>query len=168
MADRKLTDRQVRFCHEYLVDLNATRAAEAAGYSKVSASQQGSELLGKPEVRALVDELLAAKNSVSKVTRERILEELEKIAFSDFVDLVELNTSGLSFKDLKGMGKARRAIQEISDSPKQGAKLKLYDKLDALKTLYKYMGFEEQNDGKRDRRSSAQRISEALRKLKGK
>ncbi len=40
-----LTDRQERFCEEYLVDLNATQAAIRAGYSRKTANQQGSRLL---------------------------------------------------------------------------------------------------------------------------
>ena len=42
-----LTDRQERFCEEYLLDLNATQAAIRAGYSRKTANQQGPRLLGK-------------------------------------------------------------------------------------------------------------------------
>jgi phage terminase small subunit len=43
----KLTPRQKRFVDEYLVDLNATRAAKRAGYSPKTTSAQviGSRLL---------------------------------------------------------------------------------------------------------------------------
>ena len=34
-----LTEKQKRFCDEYLIDLNATQAAIRAGYSKRSARQ---------------------------------------------------------------------------------------------------------------------------------
>ena len=47
-----LSDKQRRFCDEYLVDFNATRAAVAAGYSKKTAVKIGSENLRKPDVQA--------------------------------------------------------------------------------------------------------------------
>ena len=40
-----MTPKQECFCHEYLVDLNATAGAHRAGYSERTAKQQGSRLL---------------------------------------------------------------------------------------------------------------------------
>ena len=40
----KLTDKQRKFCDEYLVDLNATQAAIRVGYSEKTASEQSSRL----------------------------------------------------------------------------------------------------------------------------
>lgn len=55
----KLTEKQDRFCHEYIVDFNATKAALKAGYSKKTAVFTGAENLRKPNIRARVDFLLA-------------------------------------------------------------------------------------------------------------
>ncbi len=54
---KKLTDRQERFCREYIIDYNATDAAIRAGYSKKTAYSIGSENLKKPELLARVREL---------------------------------------------------------------------------------------------------------------
>ena len=54
MPKPTLTDKQRRFVNEYLVDLNATKAAERAGYSKKSARQQGAENLSKPVIQAAI------------------------------------------------------------------------------------------------------------------
>ena len=51
-SDIKLTDKQQRFCEEYLVDLNATQAAVRAGYSEKTAGAIGFENLRKPEIQA--------------------------------------------------------------------------------------------------------------------
>ena len=40
----KLTDKQERFCQEYLIDLNATQAAKRSGYSEKTAQIIGFEL----------------------------------------------------------------------------------------------------------------------------
>lgn len=50
----KLTANQLRFVDEYLIDLNATRAAEAAGYSKRTARQQGARLLTNVDIAAAI------------------------------------------------------------------------------------------------------------------
>ena len=54
---KKLTDRQERFCREYIIYYNATDAAIRAGYSKKTAYSIGSENLKKPELLARVREL---------------------------------------------------------------------------------------------------------------
>ena len=43
-----LTDKQQRFCEEYMVDLNVTQAAIRAGYSEQTAATIGCENLIKP------------------------------------------------------------------------------------------------------------------------
>ncbi len=53
----KLTDRQERFCREYILDYNATQAAIRAGYSEKTAKSIGSENLTKPDLLARVREL---------------------------------------------------------------------------------------------------------------
>ena len=50
----KLSPRAARFVAEYLVDCNATAAAERAGYSKRAASVQGWRLLRNAKVGAAI------------------------------------------------------------------------------------------------------------------
>ena len=45
--ERGLTPKQRRFVEEYLIDLNATAAAQRAGYSEKTADRIGPDLLGK-------------------------------------------------------------------------------------------------------------------------
>ena len=45
--DKPLTNKQRRFCEEYVIDWNGTRAAIAAGYSEKSAREQASQNLTK-------------------------------------------------------------------------------------------------------------------------
>ena len=65
-----MTPRQERFVHEYLIDLNATKAAIRAGYSKHSASTSAWRLLTKSQVKAAVAEGMAAR-AASSCTRWR-------------------------------------------------------------------------------------------------
>lgn len=52
-----LTDKQIRFCEEYLIDLNATQAAIRAGYSQKTAGQIASETLMKPYIKEYITAL---------------------------------------------------------------------------------------------------------------
>jgi phage terminase small subunit len=49
-----LSDREQRFVAEYLRSLNATKAAQAAGFSEASARTIGSKLLMKPDIAAAI------------------------------------------------------------------------------------------------------------------
>lgn len=62
-----LNDRQQLFVTEYVKDMNATKAAERAGYSKRTAYSQGQRLLKNVEIKKAVDKLLleVRKNNVA-------------------------------------------------------------------------------------------------------
>jgi phage terminase small subunit len=70
----KMTAKQMRFCDEYLIDLNATQAAIRAGYSKKTANRIATENMSKPVIKEYIaarmaekeDELIADQNEVLK------------------------------------------------------------------------------------------------------
>ncbi|MDO4301558.1 MAG: terminase small subunit [Clostridia bacterium] len=66
----KLTDKQKRFCEEYLIDCNATQAAIRAGYSEKTAAVIGAENLIKPNIQKYIDELMETvkKDSIAEAT----------------------------------------------------------------------------------------------------
>lgn len=78
-----LTPKQQRFVEEYLVDLNATQAAIRAKYSIKTARQVGSENLSKPVIAAAIAEAMKKREQRTNLTADRVLKELERIAFSD-------------------------------------------------------------------------------------
>jgi phage terminase small subunit len=80
MALPKLTAKQARFVHEYLVDLNATQAAIRAGYKPKNAAQTGAENLKKPQIQAAIQEAREAREKSSMITAEWVLKEISKIA----------------------------------------------------------------------------------------
>lgn len=80
---RLLTDRQSRFVDEYLVDLNATKAAIRAGYSAKTAASQGERLLRNVEVAGAIEKRKVERSAATGITQERVLRELAVLAFSD-------------------------------------------------------------------------------------
>jgi phage terminase small subunit len=80
MALPKLTAKQARFVHEYLVDLNATQAAIRAGYKPKNAAQTGAENLKKPQIQEALQEARESREKSSMITAEWVLKEISKIA----------------------------------------------------------------------------------------
>lgn len=76
---RRLTEKQKRFCDEYLVDYNATQAAVRAGYSVKSAYSIGEENLRKPELKTYIDERLEQLRSAKTATAAEVMEFLTEV-----------------------------------------------------------------------------------------
>jgi len=51
----KLTEKEKRFCHEYIIDWNGSRAARVAGYSENSCSEIATQNLVKLHIQQYID-----------------------------------------------------------------------------------------------------------------
>ena len=74
-----LTEKQQRFCDEYLIDYNATQAAIRAGYSPKTAKQIGQENLTKPDLKAYIDEQLERIRSEKTAEAQEVMEYLTAV-----------------------------------------------------------------------------------------
>lgn len=68
-----LNPKQQLFIREYLKDLNASAAYRRAGYRSKNADVDGPALLGKPGIRAAIDEVLEARAQRIEVTADQVL-----------------------------------------------------------------------------------------------
>jgi len=75
----KLTEKQKKFCNEYLIDLNGTQAAIRAGYSKKTAYSIAEENLRKPDIKTYIK----AKQDKLKAKTEITLENIVKSIYED-------------------------------------------------------------------------------------
>lgn len=71
-----MTEKQKRFCDEYLIDLNATQAAIRAGYSERTAYSTGTENLRKPEIKSYIDAELARLKAENVADAQEVMEYL--------------------------------------------------------------------------------------------
>lgn len=69
----KLNSLQDRFCREFIVDYNGTRAAIRAGYSEKTAKQQAEKLLSKDNILSRIRELQIEEYNKMSVTNESVL-----------------------------------------------------------------------------------------------
>ena len=147
-----LTHKQERFCQEYATHGNATRAAINAGYSEKTAHSIGAENLGKPEISARILELSMIPIKKLEITRERVIEEMARIAFSDTRKLFNDQGDLRPIHDLDDDAAAAVAAFEVV-AVKQGRgedveidyvhKVKQYDKMKALSELGKHFNIYE-------------------------
>lgn len=76
---RKLNDKQKRFAREYVIDLNATRAATRAGYSEKTAKSQGQRLLTNVDVSEFIKELMDQKDDELIAKQDEVLRYLTRV-----------------------------------------------------------------------------------------
>lgn len=74
-----MTEKQKRFCDEYLIDLNATQAAVRSGYSKKAARKIGQENLTKPDILEYIKKRLAEKEGALIAKQDEVLQTLTRV-----------------------------------------------------------------------------------------
>lgn len=95
-----MTDKQKRFCDEYLIDCNATQAAIRAGYSPKTAYSIGEENLKKPELKTYIDERLEQLRSEKIADAQEVLEYLTSVMRGEHTEQVlRLDGEGVQVVD---------------------------------------------------------------------
>lgn len=117
-----MTDAQKRFCDEYLIDLNATRAYKVA-YSRCkkdeTANVNGSKLLRNTKVQEYISKKQKEIEKRTEVTQDMVIDELAKIAFFNIKNIY--NSNG-TLKDIKDIDEETiRAISSVKTLQKAGA-----------------------------------------------
>ena len=82
----QLTEKQKRFCEEYLIDLNATQSYLRAGYKAKSmeiACSEGSKLLRNPKVADYIQKLRDEQAERTGISADEVINELKNVAFCD-------------------------------------------------------------------------------------
>src|SRR5690606_764430 len=82
-AEVAMTPLEANFVKEYPLDLNATAAAERAGYSKKTARQAGSRLLSKVYIQAAIAKELKKREQRTEVAADRVVKEAARLALFD-------------------------------------------------------------------------------------
>ena len=81
MTTMQLSDRQERFIHEYLLDLNAAAAARRAGYAGSTRGKQAADLMKHPLIRERIDLALAEMFAALDITAMGLMRERARAAF---------------------------------------------------------------------------------------
>ena len=141
------TPKQIRFCEEYLIDLNGKQAAIRAGYAPKTAEVQASRLLSYAKVQSYIKVIKSQITNKAIMTAEKVLIELSRIGSSDLKNLVNAYGGLKSLQDLpEDVSRVVSEIQteHIGEASMDGnmfrTKIKFHPKTPALEHLAKYHG----------------------------
>jgi len=97
---QKLTNKQIAFVKEYMVDRNGKQAAIRAGYSKKTAKEIASRLLTKVNVKELVDAEQEKCNTRLELSADRTLLEIRRLATFDIRKLYKSDGKRIPIHEL--------------------------------------------------------------------
>ncbi len=156
---KKFGPKQRLFVHEYLVDMNGTKAARRAGYSKARARFTASRLLSYPHIKRAIEKAQADRSERLEITADTVTQEIARLAFFDAKYAYNTLEGGESqMKTFEEMGpwtkciaeiKEDRVIKEVKGSDDKAdaemilsdkRTLKFHDKTANLRTLCEYLG----------------------------
>jgi phage terminase small subunit len=145
----KIPPKRRFFITEYLKDFNGTEAAIRAGYSKNSAYAQASTILKRVEIEEEIEKQLQKRLEKIGVSKDRVLTEIARLAFSDNRRLYRKDGSLLmpsewddetaaaiagveTFEEFSGRGEDRTQIGITK-------KVKVWDKARCLELLGRHL-----------------------------
>ena len=99
-ANLRFTARMEKFCHEYLIDLNATQAAIRAGYSAKTAAQQGERLLRKVDIAGQVTKAQAERSKRTEDSQDAVIADLLRLL--DGAETAEQFAAAIRAAELRG------------------------------------------------------------------
>jgi len=148
-----MTDKQQRFCEEYVIDLNATQSAIRAGYSEDTARSIGSENLSKPDIQEYILDLKQKASDVLEITHQDVLKRLKNWAESDITETIGLTADQLKELPLE----IRQLITEYKHTRKSYVvdgstinedfiQLKFVSKEKAIEMIGRHIGFYEKDN----------------------
>jgi phage terminase small subunit len=156
-VSRKTSLRYQRFAQEYVIDLNGSRAATAAGYSPTTAASKASQLLTISKVQRLISDLQSKRASKLELSASKVVEEIQRLAFSNMQDYTRVDSDGKAVLDLSTLSRDQfAAVQEIREDTTGGSgdgerkvvvrtTLKLSDKTKNLELLCRHLGILQDN-----------------------
>jgi len=168
---KTLSPQRLCFCNEYLVDFNATKAAERAKYSKKTAYSQGQRLLKNVEVQKTLKKLIQKQTTRTQIDADNILIEAARVALADVGGAFEEDgtikkvhdipidlrraISGLEVVELfEGTGEKRKLVGYLK-------KIKFWSKDKNIEVLMRHLGLFAE-DHKQAGQSLAMAVHEAL------
>ena len=133
-----------KFCREYVIDFNRTRAylkAFPKCTSEKTAKTSATRLLKKPEINSYILKLLEEQEKRAEKKADDIIAEMEKIAFSNIKDYVEIEGNSVTIKKTKDIPDDKAAaIKSVSETAEGCLKIHLHNKLAALELLGRRFG----------------------------
>lgn len=163
-----MTEKQIIFANEYLIDLNGTRAYKEA-YPHVkndnTAAAAATRLMNVPDVKEYIEKRIKDRLERIEVTQDDVIQELAAVGFANVPEYAKVVTKPIMIQTENGdyvpaldsegnqmycqaveitetKELTRRQVKAISGikQGKNGIELSTYDKVKALELLGKHLG----------------------------
>ncbi len=136
MSKDRPDERERTFTREYLLDFNASAAAERAGFPRSASRTAGWRMLKKASVLKEIKKEMDKRTKVAEATVDRVLKEMCDMAFYDPGDLADVKSP----EDIKALDESvRRAITGWAYDKEGRLILKLSPKTPSLDQLGRYL-----------------------------
>lgn len=123
----KMTAKQMRFCDEYLIDLNATQAAIRAGYSEKYANTNASKLLQITTIKDFIAKRMAEKESKLIADQDEVLRYLTSVLRGESQsEVVVIEGIGMGTSEARTMNKAPDEKERLRAAELLGKRYGLY------------------------------------------
>lgn len=140
--NEELDDREKLFCLYYVECFNGKQAYIQAGFpvnTDGSARVGACKLMKKPAIKAELKRLQALRTELLFANEGDIIERLQRIAFADINHVVNISPNGREIT-MKSADEIDGALIESIGNDKFGIKVKMSDRMQALRMLYDYIG----------------------------
>jgi phage terminase small subunit len=146
-----LPHRQEIFCREYIISLNATKAAEKAGYSLKTAYSQGQRLLKNVEIKKMIDKYKKDRIEDTKIDAAYVLKRLKEIDEMDAADILDEQGNILPVKQWPEVWRKSLSGLDIvtlgsGDTEQIVKKIKWPDKIKNLELMGKHVNIQAFSD----------------------
>ncbi|MGH6976102.1 MAG: terminase small subunit [Stellaceae bacterium] len=137
-----MNERERRFVAEYLIDLNASAAANRAGYSGKQCAWRAHKLVRRHDIAAAIAKAETERAEDRRVTADRVLAEFARIAFADMRDFVDWGPDRFALRDRNLLSDWHGGAVAHVEPPGNGkvASIRLHDKHAALEVLARHTG----------------------------
>ena len=140
--NEELDDREKLFCLYYVECFNGKQAYIQAGFpvnTDGSARVGACKLMKKPAIKAEIKRLQALRMELLFANEGDLIERLQRIAFADINHVVNISQNGREIT-MKSADEIDGTLIESIGNDKFGIKVKMSDRMQALRMLYDYIG----------------------------
>ena len=148
----QITDKEKKFCAEYIIDCNGNRAALAAGYAKSNANHAAYNIRCRPHVRKVLQQMFEQDLQYARITKQEIIETLRTITMVSPADFQTVGADGSWTMDIGPEHPFKLAIKKIKSTTKVDLEgnflgvtheLELESKIQAAKLLTEVLGYKD-------------------------
>ncbi len=156
--EKKLNHKEKLFCEEFLKDLNGTKSAIRAGYSKKTADVKASQLLRLVKIQNYIAKLQEKRSKRTEITQDNVLKELARLAFSNVQDLYEkggeyfINITDLDENTARAIKSIKtKKVYNAEESTRENkvfddvTEIGMIDKVRPLELLMDHLGMKKNN-----------------------